>query len=150
MTVVSRKGSMISAKHGNKVVTRNSNFFKKSPRHSTPAEEGDVSPDTGLVEPDAGSQTDTPNAQHAHNSPIHYPQDMQTPVNPRRSTSEKKLPCKLKIRPRVIISFDCSFCQIMLLQTPVLQIEAHSFIQGHLNCMLTHLPCLMNRTSLKE
>ena len=93
LTVVLRKGSMISAKRGNRVVTRNSGFFKQSHRHCAPAEEEDVSlTDTCPVKPDTHRQTDTPTFQHAHNSPIHHPQNTQTPVNPtpRRSTREKQ------------------------------------------------------------
>ena len=94
-----RKGSMISAKRGNQVVKREKQQLLQEvsqtlhtcwrigwfPWHRLIN-----------VEPNSHSQTDTPNAEHAHNSPIHHPQNTQTPVNPRRSPREKKLPCKLK------------------------------------------------------
>ncbi|KAK7111487.1 hypothetical protein V1264_011109 [Littorina saxatilis] len=99
LTVVSKNGSMISACRGNKIITRNSSFFKRSPRHPTPSETNDAEADAEAeTEAVTLPHTDEPNSQHAHNKQNQNAQNTHTNVapTPRRSHREKHLPTKLQ------------------------------------------------------
>ena len=78
-TVISRKGSMISAQRGNQIVTRNSSFFKPSP--IPPSHQASQDNDLGLDELFTEEQAAT--------------QEMPPP-QPRRSERERKTPARFK------------------------------------------------------
>jgi hypothetical protein len=83
LIVTKKKGSMITAQRGDQMVTRNSSFFKPSPRRPTAAE---TEPE--LPENDAEAENSaTSNSPQAYNSDRNSAHDTQTPITmPRRSS----------------------------------------------------------------
>lgn len=76
LTVVEKKGSMVTAKRGNQRVTRNSSFFKPAPRHPSDAEteDRDTVPDIELSEnTSTNTPTNTPHSPHTSTSTTHAP-----------------------------------------------------------------------------
>ena len=85
LVVTQKKGSMITARRGPQTVTRNSSFFKKSPRPPTTAE---TVPDCFEPEPEPPCSP----SPHAHTTPGNHTQPDTVPL--RRSNRETKMPSR--------------------------------------------------------
>ena len=97
MTVVKKKGSIITAQRGHQLITRNSSFFKKAPRPPTSAEvEAGLVTDDDSVEPVPHIQPNAPDFNPQMHAPCTPAPNI--PVHPplRRTSRTTQLPQKFK------------------------------------------------------
>jgi hypothetical protein len=76
LTVTKKKGSMITAQRGEQLVTRNSSFFKPSPRHPNAAETEPDTPDT-VDEAENQAASQNPHARNSDRTDAHDTQNLR-------------------------------------------------------------------------
>ena len=99
--IVKKKGSMITAKHGDRLNTRNSSFFKKakfkpSPLYDRPNDELFSDDNDSVISSAKSNSTQTPpNMLRSQETSTNIPSTVSHPTVMRRSTRQPKRPNRL-------------------------------------------------------